>query len=84
MNHQFDRVAMHAVRRKLLGLQASLRVGRRSARGGGQSGESRGRAIPTSGLGRDETEFAEPGGGAVLQQAGGEDDAAELPPVPVD
>jgi hypothetical protein len=64
--------------------------------GGGQSGASPGRAIPTSGLHRHEPEPAQPGSGAVLQQAwdsgamdqrrqaGGEDDTAELPSVPVE
>jgi len=55
-----------------------------------------GELIPTSGLHRHEPEPAQPGSGAVLQQAwdsgamdqrrqaGGEDDTAELPPVPVE
>ena len=62
---------------------------------GGQGGASPGRTVPASGLYRHEPEFAEPGGGAVLQQArdsrtvaqrgqaGSEDDAAELPPIPI-
>lgn len=62
---------------------------------GVQSGASPGRVVPASGLYRDEFEFAEPGTGAVLQQArdsrtmnqrgqaGGEDDTAELPSLPI-
>jgi len=62
--------------------------------GGGQSGASPGRAIPTSGLHRQEPEFAQPGGSAVLQQAwyggavdqgrqaGGKDDMAVVSSVP--
>ena len=61
---------------------------------GREGGTSRRGAVPTSGLHRDQPDAAEPGGGAVLQQAwhrravdqgrqaGGEDDAAQLPPVP--
>ena len=64
--------------------------------GGGEGGASPGRVVPASGLHRHEPEPAQPGGGAVLQQArdggamdqrrqaGGEDDTAELPSVPVE
>ena len=66
------------------------------AASGGEGRASCGGVVPAGGLHRDQPDAAEPGGGAVLQQArdggavdqgrqaGGEDDAAELPSVPVE
>jgi hypothetical protein len=65
------------------------------AAGGGQSGVSLWGTVPPRGIHRDQPGDGQPRRGAVLQQArhgramdqgtqaGGEDDAAELPPVPV-
>src|SRR5437667_207376 len=66
------------------------------AAGGGESGASCRGVVPTRGIHRDQSDPAEPGGGAVLQQerdrravdqrrkAGGEDDTIELPSVSVE
>src|ERR1035437_7329024 len=66
------------------------------AASGGEGGTSCRRVVPAHRVHRDQSGDAEPSGGAVLQQAGhcravdqggqvgGEDDAAELPPVPVE
>src|ERR1019366_4691022 len=65
------------------------------ASGGGEDRVPLWRAVPSRGIHRDQPGDRQPGDGAVLQQAedggavdqgrqtGGEDDAAELPPVPV-
>jgi len=65
------------------------------AAGGSQGRVPLWRAVPSRAVHRDQPGDGQPGGGAVLQQpgdggtvdqrrqAGGEDDAAELPPVPV-
>ena len=62
---------------------------------GSEGGASCRGAVPASGLHRDQFDLAQPGGGAVLQQARGlravdqgrqasrEHDAVELPPVPI-
>src|SRR5713226_4724231 len=64
--------------------------------GGGEGRASCGGAVPARGIHRDQPDPTEPGGGAVLQQArhrramdqrrqaGGEDDAAELPSLSVE